>query len=230
MFDGKKLRALRQERHLTSEELAKAVGKSRGYISQLELGQRQPTQEFATQLANVLKVESTQLFEEVEDQSQVEPPLLARDENIPDREQGVTKNGTTELVLGRSMILGLVRGYLHDAYILLGKEALPPSISLRGTVMPSEEAWSLDCDPMHVMLTVSSEVIEQWENSLVTRRPDVKSQSGSLRSGMTSSTLHWFTPYASFRDQVLYVSSLQQRGKVWIHREDLRVLMQSIET
>lgn len=84
--------------------------------------------------------------------------------------------------------------------------------------------WTLDCDPKSVVLTVASDCVAEWEDGKTLRKPDVIKRYKDQASGRTYSTLHWFTEYASLRDQ-----SLQTNGKVWISKEDLRTLIKTID-
>lgn len=59
-----KLKSLRSERKLTIEQLADLSGLSRGYISLLENGKRQPSAEALQSLAHVLRVRVTELIDE----------------------------------------------------------------------------------------------------------------------------------------------------------------------
>lgn len=133
-FDGEKLRALRQQHNLTTAALAKGLGKSRGYITQLELGQRQPSEEFANELALFLNVKPTQLLSEAE--SQDELPVMTREEDYIQQKRGETARDPAELVLRPFMVLGLVQGFLRETYTFLTHETLPPSVSVRGTLAP----------------------------------------------------------------------------------------------
>jgi transcriptional regulator with XRE-family HTH domain len=56
MFDGGKLKRLRDERKLTAQQLADICGVSRGYINQLESGSRQPSIETAERLSAALGI------------------------------------------------------------------------------------------------------------------------------------------------------------------------------
>ena len=50
------LPSLRRERNLTKSELARLIGCSRQFISQIESGQRKPSREMSRKLARALRV------------------------------------------------------------------------------------------------------------------------------------------------------------------------------
>ena len=58
-----RLKALRAERGLSQEALAKKVGVSREYIARLETGKHDPPLSTLTKLAKALKVKVTSLLE-----------------------------------------------------------------------------------------------------------------------------------------------------------------------
>lgn len=57
-----KLRSFRKERGITLEELGKAVGKSKQYMSALELGNVRLTYEMAVKIAEVLQTKPENIF------------------------------------------------------------------------------------------------------------------------------------------------------------------------
>lgn len=56
------LRQLRAERGLTQDQLSEMTGLSKGFLSQLETGARQPSTESISILSNALKVSETDLI------------------------------------------------------------------------------------------------------------------------------------------------------------------------
>jgi transcriptional regulator with XRE-family HTH domain len=58
-----RLKALRQERKLSQDALARKVGVSREYIARLETGRHDPPLSTLEQLAKALKVKVTELLE-----------------------------------------------------------------------------------------------------------------------------------------------------------------------
>ena len=61
---GRRIKAFRQARELTAREVAKAVGISRPYLTQLEGGKRRLSAEHVRRIALVLDVRVGQLFGE----------------------------------------------------------------------------------------------------------------------------------------------------------------------
>ena len=61
---GKRIRAFRQAKELTAREVAKALGISRPYYTQLEGGKRRLSAEHVRQIALALDVRVGQLFGE----------------------------------------------------------------------------------------------------------------------------------------------------------------------
>lgn len=59
---GMRIREIRQERKMTLDDLANKLGKSRGYISKLETGQKPINLENLQKIANALNVDVTDLF------------------------------------------------------------------------------------------------------------------------------------------------------------------------
>lgn len=59
---GKKVKKLRNEHHLTQEELAARVSVSAAYIGFIEQGQRNPSIKTADKIARALKVGIDELF------------------------------------------------------------------------------------------------------------------------------------------------------------------------
>jgi transcriptional regulator with XRE-family HTH domain len=59
---GPRIRALREERGLTQERLARACGRSKGYLSDIEAGHRLPSLPVLAELAEHLQVELFDLF------------------------------------------------------------------------------------------------------------------------------------------------------------------------
>jgi transcriptional regulator with XRE-family HTH domain len=66
---GARLKAIRQERRLTQEQLAKAVGVDYKHLGAIERGQKAPSFELIGRLAAVLKIEMYKLFLKPEDES-----------------------------------------------------------------------------------------------------------------------------------------------------------------
>lgn len=62
---GKRVRALRRQRGLSQEELAKLAGLHRTYIGGVERGERNPTLTSMERIAAALKVSVRTLLEEV---------------------------------------------------------------------------------------------------------------------------------------------------------------------
>jgi len=56
-----KLRMIRERAAMTQEQLANAVGVSRGYLSRLEMGRHDPPLSLLRRLAKALKVDVTEL-------------------------------------------------------------------------------------------------------------------------------------------------------------------------
>lgn len=65
-FFGEALKRHRKLKRYTQEELAIEADLDRTYISMLERGLRKPSLEVAMKLAKVLKINSTQMVEEVD--------------------------------------------------------------------------------------------------------------------------------------------------------------------
>ena len=61
---GENIRRIRQERHLTQEELALMSGLSQGYINQLESGKRKFTQKTLCAIAKALNLPLSVFFKE----------------------------------------------------------------------------------------------------------------------------------------------------------------------
>ena len=61
---GENIRKIRQERHLTQEELALMSGLSQGYINQLENGKRKFTQKTLCSIAEALELPLSVFFKE----------------------------------------------------------------------------------------------------------------------------------------------------------------------
>lgn len=59
---GMRIRRIREERKMTLEDLAKILGKSKGYISKLETGKKPINLENLHKISEVLKVDITDLF------------------------------------------------------------------------------------------------------------------------------------------------------------------------
>ncbi|OQY84551.1 MAG: hypothetical protein B6D42_05130 [Anaerolineae bacterium UTCFX5] len=69
---GRRLREIRLNRALTQEQLAEAIGTSVEFVSLIERGISAPSFNTLEQLAAVLSVEVSQLFEFAADQKSVE--------------------------------------------------------------------------------------------------------------------------------------------------------------
>ena len=61
---GRRIKAIREAKELTAREVAKAVGISRPYLTQLEGGKRRLSAEHVRRIALVLDVRVGQLFGE----------------------------------------------------------------------------------------------------------------------------------------------------------------------
>jgi transcriptional regulator with XRE-family HTH domain len=93
------LRQWRKHRGLTQDQLAERTGMSKGYISQLEIGTRQYTQELLETFAAELRCGPADLI--MRDPSQPEP-IWSLWDNLPDAQkpqavaviQALTKTGT----------------------------------------------------------------------------------------------------------------------------------------
>ena len=57
------IRALRERRRMTQEELARAAGLSRGYLARLETARQDPTLSTLEKLAKALRVNVARLLE-----------------------------------------------------------------------------------------------------------------------------------------------------------------------
>ena len=63
---GKAVRAIRQDKKISQEELADLCGLHRTYISDIELGNRNVSLENIDKIAHALQVKKSELFVEVE--------------------------------------------------------------------------------------------------------------------------------------------------------------------
>lgn len=63
---GKAVRAIRQDKKISQEELADLCGLHRTYISDIELGKRNVSLENIDKIAQALQVKKSELFVEVE--------------------------------------------------------------------------------------------------------------------------------------------------------------------
>lgn len=63
---GKAVRAIRQDKKISQEELGDLCGLHRTYISDIELGKRNVSLENIDKIAHALKVKKSELFVEVE--------------------------------------------------------------------------------------------------------------------------------------------------------------------
>lgn len=63
---GKAVRAIRQDKKISQEELADLCGLHRTYISDIELGKRNVSLENIDKIAHALQVKKSELFVEVE--------------------------------------------------------------------------------------------------------------------------------------------------------------------
>ena len=63
---GKAVRAIRQDKKISQEELADLSGLHRTYISDIELGKRNVSLENIDKIAQALQVKKSELFVEVE--------------------------------------------------------------------------------------------------------------------------------------------------------------------
>lgn len=63
---GKAVRAIRQDKKISQEELGDLCGLHRTYISDIELGKRNVSLENIDKIANALQVKKSELFVEVE--------------------------------------------------------------------------------------------------------------------------------------------------------------------
>ena len=63
---GKAVRAIRQEKKISQEELGDLCGLHRTYISDIELGKRNVSLENIDKIAHALQVKKSELFIEVE--------------------------------------------------------------------------------------------------------------------------------------------------------------------
>jgi transcriptional regulator with XRE-family HTH domain len=59
---GMRIKALREKRKLSQEELAGRAGLSRGYLARLETGRHEPTLTTLGKLAKALKVKTAELL------------------------------------------------------------------------------------------------------------------------------------------------------------------------
>lgn len=59
---GEKIRKLREDKHLTQEELAMEAGLNRAYIGYIERGERNPSTETISKIAKALKTPIYELF------------------------------------------------------------------------------------------------------------------------------------------------------------------------
>ena len=64
--DGKAVRAIRQDKKISQEELGDLCGLHRTYISDIELGKRNVSLENIDKIAHALQVKKSELFVEVE--------------------------------------------------------------------------------------------------------------------------------------------------------------------
>ena len=62
-----RLKQIRESRSLSQAQLAKKLGVSQGYISQIETGEKEPTLRLLRQMATELGVSITQLLTEDDD-------------------------------------------------------------------------------------------------------------------------------------------------------------------
>ena len=63
---GKAVRAIRQDKKISQEELGDLCGLHRTYISDIELGKRNVSLEIIDKIAHALQVKKSELFIEVE--------------------------------------------------------------------------------------------------------------------------------------------------------------------
>lgn len=59
---GAKLRKFRREKNLSQEELSKAAGLDRTFVGKIERGERSPSLQTISKLANALDIEIYELF------------------------------------------------------------------------------------------------------------------------------------------------------------------------
>ena len=68
---GKAVRAIRQDKKISQEELGDLCGLHRTYISDIELGKRNVSLENIDKIAHALQMKKSELFIEVEDRKSV---------------------------------------------------------------------------------------------------------------------------------------------------------------
>lgn len=64
---GKRIKGLREEKNLTQQQAADALGVSVHTVSKYEQGQREPSMEIMNKIANILEVELFELLVEKEE-------------------------------------------------------------------------------------------------------------------------------------------------------------------
>lgn len=83
---GENIRRIRQERHLTQEELALMSGLSQGYINQLESGKRKFTQKTLTAIAESLDLPLSVFFKEEGEEKKIQERVELYVKRPPARE------------------------------------------------------------------------------------------------------------------------------------------------
>lgn len=113
-----RLKAARQAKGLTQQEVAEALGIAQGFVSRLERGEKRPNVALLTQLANLYGVTETQLIgSEVEDERAVYVAIgrMLADPGTP--------QGLRELAEDKALLTTL--GITLEEWLALRSVALP---------------------------------------------------------------------------------------------------------
>lgn len=199
MFNGAIVRSLREERGLSTQQLADNLGLSRSYISMVERGVKRPSQESQVKIASFFRQPVERFTEE---SVETEPPLNVTGQSLESTKAEIPIFGpekTSESRMKPVMVVGLVHGLLCEITQSIRDGLIQQSeYGLSGqSVIGDFKIWGT-CD--QVVLELDSVThLEDWTNACakIGRNPCAIVQEASHAQFI------WFTEYVSSYLQVL---------------------------
>jgi Zn-dependent peptidase ImmA (M78 family)/DNA-binding XRE family transcriptional regulator len=150
-FCGANLRTARHFHALSLDEIAERVGKTRQYVSRLEVGAARPTDSLAQELADALEVMPEFFFD----------PAIAQiaEENVHFRRLASTKAGIRQVVIAKGQITRLLVESLERRVnfpqVRFASESTRSAEEIEVAAEKSRRAWGLSIGPIQNLTRVA---------------------------------------------------------------------------
>lgn len=231
------MKVLRQQRDISQSDLARSVGCSRAYISQLETGSKDASSELTSRIASALGVDVSELTDN-EIHPQVGRIVRVHRVNPPDASTHLESEERNEAQVASDQSiqlhnvpvatgLGIVWGMLSDAR-LRAIYGLPDLGDYDFGISPPKEdplgdayvKCSVTNNTIELTLTASEDRRVNWLVSSLPQQPDISH----------NNTLVWFSVTASPADRLQYLLHLHaQHSHPIVHDFNLSAEWQSLK-